>query len=122
VIEQVGEMKPLGVGINLQPNAVRELLDLGFSETDLDGFGVPAREWALVGLNGQEIYAESRGRICRLSLAPICGASRPVSTWRCMTGSARLRVMRHPARLPGRPDIEVMDDGAFAVCRDTIRG
>lgn len=62
VIDQVREMKPLGVGINLQPNAVRELLELGFSETDLDRFGVPAREWALVGLNGQEIYAESRGR------------------------------------------------------------
>ena len=61
VIEQVREMKPLGVGINLQPNAVRELLELGFSVTDLDAFGVPAREWALVGLNGQEIYAESRG-------------------------------------------------------------
>lgn len=53
VIEQVREMKPLGVGINLQPNAVRELLELGFSATDLDAFGVPAREWALVGLNGQ---------------------------------------------------------------------
>ena len=63
VIEQVREMKPLGVGINLQPNAVRELLELGFSEADLDGFGVPAREWALVGMNGQEIYAESRGRL-----------------------------------------------------------
>jgi len=62
VVEQVREMKPLGVGINLQPNAVRELLELGFSEIDLDRFGVPAREWALVGLNGQEIYAESRGR------------------------------------------------------------
>ena len=62
VIEQVREMKPLGVGINLQPNAVRELLELGFTESDLDGFGVPAREWALVGMNGQEIYAESRGR------------------------------------------------------------
>ena len=61
VIEQVAEMKPLGVGINLQPNAVRELLELGFAEADLDQFGVPVREWALVGLNGQEIYAESRG-------------------------------------------------------------
>ena len=62
VIEQVEQMKPLGVGINLQPNAVRELLDLGFSEADLDTFGVPTREWALVGMNGQEIYSESRGR------------------------------------------------------------
>ncbi len=63
VVEQVREMKPLGVGINLQPNAVRELMELGFTEANLDEFGVPAREWALVGMNGQEIYAESRGRL-----------------------------------------------------------
>ena len=61
VIEQVEEIRPLGVGINLQPNAIRELHDLGFSGTDLDAIGVPAREWALVGMNGQEIYAEPRG-------------------------------------------------------------
>ena len=29
VFEAVQEMRPLGVGINLQPNAVRELYDLG---------------------------------------------------------------------------------------------
>ncbi|MEC8137518.1 MAG: FAD-dependent monooxygenase, partial [Pseudomonadota bacterium] len=61
VIEQVAEFKPLGVGINLQPNAVRELMDLGFTAEDMNGFGVPAREWALVGRQGQEIYAEPRG-------------------------------------------------------------
>ena len=62
VFESVRELKPLGVGINLQPNAVRELMDMGFTETDLDAFGIPAEEWALVGLGGQEIYAEPRGR------------------------------------------------------------
>lgn len=61
VFEKVSALKPLGVGINLQPNAVRELYDLGFGAADLDRFGVPAREWALVGLRGQEIYAEPRG-------------------------------------------------------------
>lgn len=61
VVEQVEEIRPLGVGINLQPNAIRELYDLGFSQSDLDAIGVPAREWALVGMNGQEIYAEPRG-------------------------------------------------------------
>ena len=61
VIEQVEEIRSLGVGINLQPNAIRELHDLGFTGTDLDAIGVPAREWALVGMNGQEIYAEPRG-------------------------------------------------------------
>lgn len=63
VYESVREMRPLGVGINLQPNAVRELYDLGFSEADLDRVGLPAREWALVGLNGNDIYSEPRGRL-----------------------------------------------------------
>lgn len=63
VFESVREMKPLGVGINLQPNAVRELFDLGITEAELDEVGVPAKEWALVGLNGNDIYTESRGRL-----------------------------------------------------------
>ena len=61
VFEAVKELRPLGVGINLQPNAVRELYDLGFTEADLDTIGIQAREWALVGLNGNDIYSERRG-------------------------------------------------------------
>ena len=61
VFEAVREMRPLGVGINLQPNAVRELCDLGITEEDLDRVGLPAKEWALVGLNGNDIYSEPRG-------------------------------------------------------------
>lgn len=63
VFESVRELKPLGVGINLQPNAVRELEDLGIGEDEMDAVGIPAREWALVGLNGREIYAEPRGKL-----------------------------------------------------------
>ncbi len=62
VYESAAELAPLGVGINLQPNAVRELEDMGIGEGDLDETGLPAREWALVGLNGKEIYAEPRGK------------------------------------------------------------
>ncbi len=61
VIEATREMRPLGVGINIQPNAVRELFDLGLDTSALDQVGVQAREWALVGLNGKEVYAEPRG-------------------------------------------------------------
>ena len=61
VYEAVREMRPLGVGINLQPNAVRELYDLGLGATEMDRVGVPAKEWALVGLNGHDIYSETRG-------------------------------------------------------------
>jgi 2-polyprenyl-6-methoxyphenol hydroxylase-like FAD-dependent oxidoreductase len=63
VFEAAREMRPLGVGINLQSNAVRELYDLGFTEADLDQIGLPAKEWALVGLNGNDIYSEPRGRL-----------------------------------------------------------
>ena len=61
VFESIREVLPLGVGINLQPNAVRELEDLGIGQADLDRIGLPAKEWALVGLNGNEIYSEPRG-------------------------------------------------------------
>lgn len=61
VFEAVRELAPLGVGINIQPNAVRELYDLGIGPDDLDTVGLPAREWALVGLNGNDVYSEPRG-------------------------------------------------------------
>jgi 5-methylphenazine-1-carboxylate 1-monooxygenase len=61
VLEAVAELKPLGVGINLQPNAVRELYDLDIGADRLDAIGLPAREWALVGLNGKDVYSEPRG-------------------------------------------------------------
>lgn len=61
VLESARRMRALGVGINIQPNAVRELFDLGITGRALDRVGVPAREWALVGLNGKEVYAEPRG-------------------------------------------------------------
>ena len=61
VLEKVRAPGPLGVGINLQPNAVRELDELGIGAETLDTIGVAAREWALVGLNGNVIHAEPRG-------------------------------------------------------------
>jgi 2-polyprenyl-6-methoxyphenol hydroxylase-like FAD-dependent oxidoreductase len=61
VLESVPELQPLGVGINLQPNAVRELYDLGLDDRVLDTIGIQAREWALVGRNGRDVYAEPRG-------------------------------------------------------------
>ena len=60
VFESVSELQPLGVGINLQPNAVRELYDLGF-EAELDQIGLRASEWALVGRNGNDVWSEPRG-------------------------------------------------------------
>jgi len=61
VLETSHTMRPLGVGINIQPNAVRELFELGLTSEVLGTIGVPAKEWALVGLNGREVYSEKRG-------------------------------------------------------------
>ena len=61
VLESVASLKPLGVGINLQPNAVRELYELGIGSALLDEIGLQTKEWALVGLNGNDVYTEPRG-------------------------------------------------------------
>ena len=61
VLESAREIAPLGVGINLQPNAIRELFDLGLAD-ELDAIGIEATEWALVARGGNDIWAESRGR------------------------------------------------------------
>jgi 2-polyprenyl-6-methoxyphenol hydroxylase-like FAD-dependent oxidoreductase len=61
VLESVQQLKPLGVGINLQPNAVRELYELGIGPEQFDTIGLQTREFVLVGLNGKEVYAEPRG-------------------------------------------------------------
>ena len=39
IFEATAELKPLGIGINIQPNAVRELYEMGF-EDRLDEVGV----------------------------------------------------------------------------------
>src|SRR6185312_349472 len=61
VFESVANLRPLGLGINIQPNAVRELYELGFGPDSLNMIGLQTKEWALVGLNGNEVYSELRG-------------------------------------------------------------
>jgi hypothetical protein len=66
VFESVADIKPLGLGINIQPNAIRELYELGFGPELLDTIGLQTREWALVGLNGNEVYSGTPGTKGRL--------------------------------------------------------
>ena len=60
VYERVVEPRPLGVGINLQPNSVRELFDLGL-EAELDRIGVRTRQYGFYSKTGREIWVEPRG-------------------------------------------------------------
>jgi 2-polyprenyl-6-methoxyphenol hydroxylase-like FAD-dependent oxidoreductase len=60
VFEQSAEVRPLGVGINLQPHAVRELTELGLAAA-LAATGVAAAEFRYANRFGQEIWREARG-------------------------------------------------------------
>lgn len=60
VFESTREIRPLGVGINLQPNAVRELFDLGL-ENRLDEVGIKTRQYGFYSKLGHTIWEEPRG-------------------------------------------------------------
>ncbi|MGC1280098.1 MAG: flavin-dependent oxidoreductase, partial [Xanthobacteraceae bacterium] len=61
VYESVPHMAELGVGINLQPHAVRELELLGLRD-ELEAAGNSCDEWAMFNRLGQDIWREPRGR------------------------------------------------------------
>ena len=61
VYEAVGELKPLGVGINIQAGAVRILCGLGL-EPALAATAIETRELRYANRHGQTIWADPRGR------------------------------------------------------------
>src|SRR5215470_2503202 len=61
VYESVPRLAPLGLGINLQPNAVRELTALGLGEA-LARAGILTAELAFYNKHGQLIWSEPRGQ------------------------------------------------------------
>lgn len=60
IFETVRAPKPLGVGINLQPPAVRELFALGLQKM-LDSVGVQTKDYSFYTRTGIEIWTEPRG-------------------------------------------------------------
>ena len=60
VFEATAEIRPLGVGINILPHAVRELTELGLGEA-LAATGIATRELRYISAHGQEIWREARG-------------------------------------------------------------
>lgn len=61
VFESVGEVKPLGVGINLLPHAIRVLTNLGLLD-QLQEIGVETKELVYANRYGQLFWEEPRGR------------------------------------------------------------
>src|ERR1700733_14653183 len=60
IFESVPALKPLGVGINVLPHAVRELVELGLLD-QLDASGVRTSELAYFSKHGKPIWGEPRG-------------------------------------------------------------
>lgn len=60
VIERVRDPKPLGVGINVLPHAVRELEELGLGDR-LPEIGVATAEHVYVNERGERLFTEPRG-------------------------------------------------------------
>src|SRR6202051_4194356 len=60
VFESVPALKPPGVGINVRPHAVRELIELGLLD-QLDASGVRTSELAYFSKRGKPIWSEPRG-------------------------------------------------------------
>jgi 5-methylphenazine-1-carboxylate 1-monooxygenase len=61
VFEAVSELKPLGVGINIQAGAVRILSGLGLQPA-LAATAIETRELRYANRHGQTIWADPRGR------------------------------------------------------------
>lgn len=61
VHEAADEIRPLGVGINILPHAVRELIELGLGDR-LAEIGVATADLTFVNRYGQVIWSEPRGR------------------------------------------------------------
>lgn len=60
VVESAREIRPLGVGINLLPHAVRELIELGLGD-ELAAIGVATAENVYCDGSGRRIFTEPRG-------------------------------------------------------------
>ncbi|MFE9422665.1 flavin-dependent oxidoreductase [Kitasatospora sp. NPDC006697] len=60
VVESVREIRPLGLGINLQPSAVRELIELGLGEK-LAATGIATAEHVYTDQRGAVLHREPRG-------------------------------------------------------------
>jgi 2-polyprenyl-6-methoxyphenol hydroxylase-like FAD-dependent oxidoreductase len=61
IFESAKEIKPLGVGINILPHAVRVLTNLGLRDR-LDQLAIATSELVYYNKFGQKIWQESRGR------------------------------------------------------------
>jgi 2-polyprenyl-6-methoxyphenol hydroxylase-like FAD-dependent oxidoreductase len=144
ILEAAPHIEPLGVGVNLLPNAVRELDELGLLD-ELASCAVATRELVFYNRYGQLIWREPRGRAAghqwpqlsihrgqlhgTLATAVTARIGRDaITTGRCVTGftellSGRIRVhTRHADGRTGHVDTDLLigADGIGSAIRRTL--
>lgn len=139
VHEQAEEIRPLGVGINLLPHAMRELTELGLGAR-VEEAGIATRELVYANRFGQEIWAEPRGRAAgydwpqvsihrgRLHLLLLAAVrerlgAAAVVTGACMAGFEQDEggvTLRLADGRSARGDVLVAADGIHSVARSVL--
>ena len=142
IFEAAPEIKPLGVGINLLPHAMKELTALGLEGT-LAGLGVLTAEAAFFNRFGQLIYREPLGRaagydwpqvsIHRADLHRVlkdafiaeAGADRLCLGWQCVgadaDGTAHFRRFGSGEELPSQRGAAIIGaDGIHSAIRKQL--
>lgn len=139
IFEQSPEIKPLGVGINVLPHAMRELTELGLQDR-VAGAGIVTQELAYANRFGQMIWSEPRGRLAgyawpqvsihrgRLHLELLAAAQERLGVDRIHLG-ARMAgfeqddtgvTLRLADGRSARGDVLVAADGIHSVARDIL--
>jgi 2-polyprenyl-6-methoxyphenol hydroxylase-like FAD-dependent oxidoreductase len=70
VIDSATSLRPLGVGINLMPHAVRELTELGLGD-ELEATGIPTAEMVHFDRHGNRIWGFARGELQMILLGEV---------------------------------------------------
>jgi len=144
VVDSAPELRPLGVGINLLPHAVRVLTELGLG-AELEAAGVATFEQAHFDRHGNFIWSEPRGRalgfpwpqysihrgeLQMILLAAVrdrlggtavkTGAAVTDFTERDGTVRINLAIRRSGAVVPAEADVLIGADGLYSAVRATL--
>ena len=107
--EAVQDLRPLGVGINLQPTAVRELTELGLG-AELAEIGIATQQLSYFSKFGQLVWSEVSRSRCGIQMAAVFDSSRPLAddVAACSTPT------HWPRQYPRRTAIDVVRAGPHA--------
>ncbi|MBR0650391.1 flavin-dependent oxidoreductase [Roseomonas terrae] len=139
VFEQAPEIRPLGVGINVLPHAMRELTELGLHQR-VAAAGIVTQELAYANRFGQMIWSEPRGRFAgyswpqvsihrgRLHLELLAAARERLGDERIHLDASMLGFEQDDAGVTlrladgrsARGDVLVAADGIHSVARSTF--